>query len=81
MTDTGRRRLIRHLARGGAVVREDIGGVIGARCCGAARAGRDFEPDAFDRLLKHGCVFKGQARRLILAEGSTAVYRFAEAAP
>lgn len=69
-----RLRLIRYLARGGAVVREDIGGVIGVWCCDAGRTGRSFDAAALDRLVEAGCVHKGHARE-IRQEGQT--YKFA----
>lgn len=55
-----RARLVRFLGRGGLVVRESVGGVIGVRCCGAARNGREFSPEALARLIETGCVRKGQ---------------------
>lgn len=55
-----RRRLVRFLARGGLVVREAVGGAIGVRCCGAARNGREFDPQALARLIETGATFKGR---------------------
>lgn len=69
-THNDRRRLIRFLAAGGAVVREDLGGVVGVDCSAASRSGRRFHPDAFDRLLASGCVLKGAPRRLVPVDGS-----------
>jgi len=81
MSDPARRRLIRFLARGGSVVREDVGGVIGVRCCGAARSGREFEGAAFDRLRETGCTFKGKARTLERTPGPAEIYRFTPLPP
>lgn len=56
----GRARLIRYLARGGAVRREDCGGAVGVLWCRVSRTGQRYEKLAGDRLTKRGFfVLKG----------------------
>lgn len=62
-----RRRLRRFLGRGGTVVREEIGGAIGVRACGAARNGREFSGEILDRLIEQGFTFNRQPLRVVCA--------------
>jgi hypothetical protein len=76
MSDAARRRLIRYLARGGAVIREEVGGCIGVRCCGAARTGREFDPEALDRLIAQGgATVNREPRQLVRDAGAAEVFR------
>lgn len=72
---TERRRLIRYLARGGAVIREQVGGVIGVRCCGAARTGREFAAAALEAIAARPPVVAGEIRELEQL-GPGEVFRF-----
>lgn len=48
---SGYGRLRRHLARGGRLVREDIGPPIGVRWCCATRSGDDFDTRHAERFM------------------------------
>ena len=50
----GRARLMRYLARGGAVRREDYGGAVGILYCRVSRTGQRYDKLAGDRLADRG---------------------------
>lgn len=63
--DKARRRMIRHLRKGGVVVREDAGGAVGIYWSRADRAGLPFDQVIGDRLLETGCKLKGELYELV----------------
>lgn len=74
--------LLSFLKRGGALVREDIGGAIGVRWGRAHRCGPAFDPLACERLLERGCTIDGQPRVLAPPRhGPANVYTLQEARP
>lgn len=58
------------LKRGGVVVREDLGGVVGVRWGRAHRSGAPFNTEACERLLTNGCTVAGEPRQLVTAPGA-----------
>jgi hypothetical protein len=51
--------LLSFLRKGGRLLREDIGGVVGVRWGRAHRSGPPFDPQTCERLLEKGCVIDG----------------------
>lgn len=52
------------LRRGGALIREEMGGAVGIRWGPAHRCGTSFDSNTCERLLSRGCVINGKSRIL-----------------
>lgn len=70
------RRLVEYMKRGGAVLREDVGGVVGVRWTTAHLSVVRFDPKACERLMERGCKVGGKLHALSRERDvSSEVYR------
>lgn len=64
-----RERLLSFLKRGGAIVREDVGGGVGVRWGKAHRCGRGFDAATCDKILEAGFTSEGVRYQLQRLDG------------
>lgn len=74
--------VLEFLKRGGVLIREDIGGVVGVRWGRAHRSGPPFDTETCERLLERGCTVDGLPQVLRNAPGwPSTVYHLVDAPP